>query len=152
MEMLFLKLKSKYTMPRKDAYHDSVRTALENEGWTISQDPLQVVVDETTVFIDLGIEPTFFAQRQNEQIAIEIKTFRLQSSITSLYEALGKYFVYKTALRLVQSPYSLYLAVPFGIYNSFFQRRLVKEAMDEYHINLIVYNPHQNKIIKWIRH
>jgi hypothetical protein len=47
--------KSKYTMPRKDAYHDSVRTALEKEGWTISQDPLQIVVDETTVFIDLGI-------------------------------------------------------------------------------------------------
>jgi hypothetical protein len=27
-------------MPAKDIYHDAVKNALVNEGWTISKDPL----------------------------------------------------------------------------------------------------------------
>jgi XisH protein len=48
-------------MPRKDIYHESVRIALEKDGWTVTDDPLQIAVDETTIFIDLSVEPTYFA-------------------------------------------------------------------------------------------
>jgi hypothetical protein len=139
-------------MPRKDMYHEGVKIALEKDGWTVIDDPLQIVVEETTVFIDLGIEPTYYAERNEEQIAIEIKSFRLQSSITSMYEALGKYCIYKTALRLSESDYQLYLAVPSSVYNTFFQRLLIQETIKEYAVNLIIYNISDNTIISWIKH
>ena len=31
-------------MPRKDKYHQAVRTALEKDGWKITDDPLTVQV------------------------------------------------------------------------------------------------------------
>lgn len=138
-------------MPRKDIYHECVKIALEKDGWTVIDDPLQVAIDETTIFIDLSVEPTYFAERNGEQIAIEIKSFRLQSSITSLYEAVGKYCIYRTALRLDESPFELYLAVPQPTYDTFFQRRLVKEAINEYRVNIIIYNFDSNTIVKWIK-
>jgi XisH protein len=139
-------------MPRKDIFHENVRTALEKDDWVVTDDPLQVVVDDTTIYIDLGIEPTYYADRNGEQIAVEIKSFRLQSSITSMYEALGKFCIYRTALRLAESPRTRYLAVPLSIYNSFFQRILIQEALKEYQVNLIVYDTHSNTISTWIKH
>jgi hypothetical protein len=41
-------------MPRKDIYHDAVRVALENEGWTITDDPLTVPTPGLDFHIDLG--------------------------------------------------------------------------------------------------
>lgn len=29
-------------MPKRDSFHEAVRTALEKEGWTITDDPLTV--------------------------------------------------------------------------------------------------------------
>ena len=139
-------------MPRKDIYHEGVKIALEKDGWTVTDDPLQVIVDDSTIYIDLGIEPTYYAERNGEQIAVEIKSFRLQSSITSMYEALGKYCIYKTALRMSDFNHILYLAVPLGAYNSFFQRTLIQETMKDYSVNLIVYDITENTIISWIKH
>jgi hypothetical protein len=139
-------------MPRKDIYHECVKIALEKDGWEVTNDPLQVIVDETTLYIDLGIEPVYFAEKDSELIAVEIKSFRLQSSITSMYEALGKFCIYKTALRLSESSYKLFLAVPESVYETFFQRRLIQEVIKEYKVNYLVYDIQTTEITKWIRH
>jgi hypothetical protein len=139
-------------MPRRDIYHDGVKIALEKDGWTVTDDPLQVIVEDSTIYIDLGIEPNYYAERNGVQIAVEIKSFRLQSSITSMYEALGKYCIYKTALDMSDFKHDLYLAVPLGAYNSFFQRTLIQETMKRYSVNLIIYDITENTIISWIKH
>ena len=43
-------------MARKDAYHDIVKSALEKDGWTITSEPLRLVIDDVGVQIDLGAE------------------------------------------------------------------------------------------------
>jgi hypothetical protein len=43
-------------MPKKDLYHDHVRNALIEEGWTITHDPLYIRVGKRKGFIDLGAE------------------------------------------------------------------------------------------------
>jgi len=50
-------------MARKDAYHDIVKSALEKDGWTITSEPLRVVVDDVGVQIDLGAEQQPIAAR-----------------------------------------------------------------------------------------
>lgn len=69
-----------------------------------------------------------------------------------MYEALGKYCIYKMALRMSEFNHTLYLAVPLSAYNNFFQRILIQETLKEYKVNLIVYDITLNIIISWIKH
>jgi hypothetical protein len=41
-------------MPAKDIYHNTVRTALEKDGWTITNDPLPLKIGKRTLNVDLG--------------------------------------------------------------------------------------------------
>ncbi len=62
-------------MPAKDIYHDTVRTVLEKDGWTITHDPYYLKVGGVEFYIDLGAETLIAAQRKNQKIAVEIKSF-----------------------------------------------------------------------------
>lgn len=68
-------------MPARDLIHDAVRTALENDEWTITDDPLSFEYRDVQVFIDLGAERVLGAERNGEKIAVEIKSFVGQSII-----------------------------------------------------------------------
>ena len=57
-------------MSAKDIFHESVRNALEKDGWNITHDPLHLKVDDIEFFIDLGAERLFAAQKQGQQIAV----------------------------------------------------------------------------------
>ena len=41
-------------MPKKDLYHDVVVDALQEDGWTITDDPLQVSIGDTDLYVDLA--------------------------------------------------------------------------------------------------
>ena len=43
-------------MPAKDIYHDTVRTALDKDGWTITHDPLIIRWGKRALYIDLGLK------------------------------------------------------------------------------------------------
>lgn len=62
-------------MPAKDAFHELVRTALENEEWIITHDPYHIDLGFVDFYIDLGAERLIAATRNGEKIAVEIKTF-----------------------------------------------------------------------------
>jgi hypothetical protein len=58
----------------KDKYHNHVRIALENDGWTITHDPYKIMIGRRRGYIDLGAE-LIGAERETEKIAVEIKSF-----------------------------------------------------------------------------
>lgn len=62
-------------MSRRDNTHDIVKSALEREGWKITNDPLPVKIGRKSAQIDLGAERIVAAERENEKIAVEIKSF-----------------------------------------------------------------------------
>lgn len=76
-------------MSAKDLFHDSVKTALEKEGWTITHDPLKFKYGEVNFQVDLGAEKLIAAEKAGEKIAVEIKSFLNPSAITDFYGALG---------------------------------------------------------------
>jgi len=59
----------------KDLYHNAVRHGLERKGWTITHDPLEIDFGEVLLKIDLGAEQLIAAEKQDEKIAVEIKSF-----------------------------------------------------------------------------
>ena len=62
-------------MPAKDIYHETVKNALIKDGWTITHDPLVLRWGTTDVYVDLGAEQLLAAEKNEQKIAVEIKSF-----------------------------------------------------------------------------
>ncbi|MGB3691867.1 MAG: element excision factor XisH family protein [Spirulinaceae cyanobacterium] len=62
-------------MPARDLYRDTVITALEKDGWKITDDPLRLKVGRRAVMVDLGERKLLAAERGEQKIAVEIKSF-----------------------------------------------------------------------------
>jgi XisH protein len=138
-------------MPAKDVFHQVVKSALQKDGWTITDDPLSLQLEDDQVFIDLGAERLIAAQRDNEKIAVEIKSFLAPSTLSEFHTALGQFLNYRIVLREKQPERVLYLAVSLEIYNDFFSRQLPKLSIQEYQLKLIIFDPVQEEIVKWTR-
>ena len=54
-------------MPRRDRAHQTVRHALEKEGWVITHDPLMLEYGGTNLYVDLGQE---FIRRRGIRLLI----------------------------------------------------------------------------------
>ena len=82
----------------KDIFHDVVRSGLEKEGWTITDDPLFLRLGDAKIYIDLGAEKLLAATKEDEKIAVEIKTFVNDSVMFSFHVAVGQFINYQVAL------------------------------------------------------
>jgi hypothetical protein len=80
-------------VPAKDLYHDSVKRALEKDGWKITHDPYFLSFGYKDAFIDLGAE-IIAAENDNKKIAVEVKSFIGKSEMTELQKALGQFILY----------------------------------------------------------
>ena len=134
----------------RDLFHENVKEALIKEGWIITNDPLSFKIGNMQVQIDLGAERLIAAERGTDKIAIEIKTFGSLSFITSLYEAVGKYIIYRNVLALRDPERLLYLAVPESIYSRFFEEQVIQKTMQEENFKLVIYNQSTQIIRQWV--
>ncbi|HAD12330.1 MAG TPA: hypothetical protein DCF33_07810 [Saprospirales bacterium] len=135
----------------RDLFHQEVKEALIKDGWQVTDDPLSFKIGKMQVQIDLGAERLIAAEKNSERIAIEIKTFGSLSFITALYEAVGKYIIYRNVLKQIQPDRVLFLALPESIFDRFFDESVIKETIFEERINLILYNQTDKLITKWIK-
>ena len=100
----------------KDIIHDAVRNALVKDGWTITDDPLDLELEDLFLRADLGGERALAAERGLNTIGVEIKSF-LQPSMTSdVYRMIGQFLVYRAVLRETDPQRILYIALPRAAY------------------------------------
>jgi XisH protein len=135
----------------RDKIHTPVKEALIQDGWVITDDPLYIKVGNLTVFVDLGAERVIGAEKDGERIAVEVKTFGNPSFMTALYEAIGKYAVYRKALKLDESDRTLYLAMPEDVYDRYANEALFIGSLEDENINLILFETGIEKITRWIK-
>lgn len=133
----------------KDLFHDAVRRALEKDGWTITDDPFFLRFGGIEMYIDLGAEQLLAAERREEKIAVEIKSFLAPSATTEFNAALGQFLKYQLALEQAQPDRVLYLAIPADTYDSFFTLELPRLLIQRYQVHLIVYEPAEEVIVLW---
>jgi len=62
-------------MPRYDLFHDTVRTALTKDGWTITHDPFLIEYKGFRLQADLGAAKVFAAEKEAQRIVVEVKVF-----------------------------------------------------------------------------
>ena len=136
-------------MAAKDLFHEAVKKALLKDNWIITADPLKIKIEGVKLEIDLAAEKVIAAQKEEQKIAVEIKSFLNTSAITDFHAALGQFLNYRLALQMSESDRTLYLAVPLDTFESFFQEKFTQEAVKFYQVKLIVYDPIQEVVIQW---
>ncbi|MEM1253992.1 MAG: XisH family protein [Cyanobacteria bacterium P01_H01_bin.21] len=136
-------------MPAKDAFHDLIVKALQNEGWTITHDPYRIELEFTDLCVDLGAERILGAAKGNEKIAIEIKSFLAASKISEFHTAIGQFINYKIALEDYEPDRKLYLAVPFSIHSRFFSYPFIQKVVMRNQVPLLIYDDNQPEIRLW---
>lgn len=139
-------------MSRRDNLHFSLRRTLEKDGWIITSDPLILVLGQTLLKADLGAEKLFTAEKEGRKIAVEIKDFDASSVISELEKTMGQLQLYQWALEEQEPERQLFLAISQAVYISQFQRPIFQIAIQRNKINLLIYAPDQEVIVKWITH
>jgi hypothetical protein len=137
-------------MPAKDIYHDTVKNALIKDGWTITNDPLRLKWGLRELFVDLGISKLISAQKANQTIAVEIKSFTNPSPIADLEQALGQYLIYRAILEETEPECLLYLAIRQTTYGAIFSEKIGELILKKYQLSLIVFDAKKEEICQWI--
>jgi hypothetical protein len=134
----------------RDKIHDVFRQALELDGWFVTDDPLFLRVGKIPIHIDLGAEKILGAEREGVKIAIEVKTFGKASLITALYEAVGKFIVYRKALEVLKPERVLYLAMPEDAFNQLNREPILAKMFTDEKIKIVLYQTDSQKITSWL--
>lgn len=100
--------------------------------------------------IDLGADRIITAEKQEEKIAIEVKSFIANSLLQAFHEAIGQYRNYDSVLSKEEPDRILYLAVSEKVFEMFMETPFFKDRLEEEDINLIVLNTKENTIVGWI--
>lgn len=134
----------------RDKYHQLVRLLLEADGWQITHDPLFIHLGKRKGFIDLGAERAILgAEKGNEKIAVEIKSFLGLSEVDQFEDALGQFLLYRPALKNMEPERELYLAFPFQVWSSLFDDAYFLEIARLYDLKMLLFDENQNQIVAW---
>lgn len=126
----------------KDLYHEMVRIALENEGWKVTDDPYYLKDKPLKINyeIDLAAERLLIAEKENEKIAIEVKSFLRASLANEFHGVFGQYLIYQAGLLRLEPERKLFLAIPQSAYLKLQEYLFLLELINEFKVNLIIFD------------
>ena len=136
-------------MPAKDIYHDQVKNALIKDGWTITADPYYIIYKKLRLVADLGAQRSLSAQKGDEKIVIEVKSFINPSFIYDLERAVGQYIIYRNFLTKTAPDHKIYLALSQLVYKANFDET-IEIIVKENKLKLIIVDTNKEVITKWI--
>lgn len=137
-------------MPALDLNHEQVRQALLKDGWSITDDPYVIEYEDLTLFADLGAERVIAAQRDDQRIVVEVKSFAGRSAVREFETALGQFELYRGILETTEPDRTLFLAVSDVIYDGFIQRPAIQLIVDRNGLKFLVVNLEIEEIVQWI--
>lgn len=138
-------------MARLDKIHHAVKNALIKDGWEIIADPYWIKYEDLDLYADLAADRMpFAAERGNQKIVVEAKSFLGRSPVQDLKVALGQYGIYRVFLAELEPDRKLYLAIAETTYRRFFNKKAVQFIVAHEQLPLIVVNVKMEEIVSWI--
>jgi Holliday junction resolvase-like predicted endonuclease len=137
-------------MPAKDIYHDTVKRALEKDGWKITKENLPLRWGRKYTCVDIAAEKLFSAEKEGRKIAVEVKSFVGKSDMVELEKALGQFRLYRLALRKKEQDRELFLAIPKEVYNELFLSPDGFELIESEDLRLITFDIEKEAVVQWI--
>jgi len=136
-------------LPAKDVYHDLVKRALIKDNWTILKENFKIPFGTKKIYVDLTAEKILLVEKDKQKIAVEIKSFLGKSAVNELHKAIGQYQTYFSVIKRELPEFILYLAIPASIFIDIFQDRLGLAILEDFPINLLVFDVEEIEEIKW---
>ncbi len=136
-------------MAARDKYHYAVKNALIKDGWTITHDPYTLPYEKRDTFVDLKAERLLHAQKEAQEILVEIKTFLSESQVSALHDAMGQYLLYQDIMEATGAKETLHLAVPTEAAEGIFAEPIGQLVIRKHKIALIVFDPDTEEITEW---
>ncbi len=137
-------------MPARDRYHDAAKNALIRDGWTVTDDPLRLRYRKKDLYVDLGAEQVFGAEKGMRRIAVEVKSFVGASDMADLEVAMGQFVVYENVLSETHPDRTLYLAVRGKTYRDVFEEPIGGLLLERSRLRLVVFDEGAEEVIRWI--
>ncbi|GAK54207.1 FdxN element excision controlling factor protein [Candidatus Moduliflexus flocculans] len=116
----------------------------------ITDDPLRIRYGGVDTYIDLAAERVIAAEKADQKIAVEVKSFLSDSTTYEFHLAVGQYVDYRILLSKTQPERRLYMAVPSDVYHGFFEGMFAQLILQEAQIHLLVYDSKREAIEQWI--
>ncbi|NMF57992.1 element excision factor XisH family protein [Pseudanabaena yagii] len=136
-------------MPALDIYHNAARQALIKDGWKITHDPLHLRWGRKDMYVDLGAKRLIIAERSEQKIAVEVKSFLGVSEMQAFRDAVGQFAIYRAVLRRTYPDFILYLAIRDVVYSSFFEEPIGQILIEDENLKLIVFDAEKEEILQW---
>jgi hypothetical protein len=133
----------------RDIFHNAVREGLKKDGWRITHEQMQLQVGGVEMYVDLAAEPLIAAEKEDQKIAVEVKSFIKVSDIHEFHLAIGQYRNYLLALSIREPERVLYLAVAEEAFNRFFTLQFVQQALQFNQVHFLIYDAREEKIVRW---
>jgi XisH protein len=140
-------------MPAKDKFHNTVKIALLDDGWTITHDPFPLKDKSRKINydIDLGAERLLIAEKGTEKIAVEVKSFTTASFSYEFHGVLGQYLIYWKGMQTIAPDRVLFLAIPSFAQERLEEHILIQEIIKDLGVHILVFDEKTEKILKWIK-
>lgn len=123
---------------------------LQDDGWTITDNPLHLAYGGRNLEVDLGAELPIGAEKDKRRIAVEVKSFIGKSEVVDLEDALGQYLLYRTLLSNLDPGRELFLAISILAFEGIFSEPLGRLMVETYGLYLLVFDDIERKIVKWL--
>ncbi|MFZ4728028.1 MAG: element excision factor XisH family protein [Pseudanabaena sp.] len=136
-------------MPALDIYHNAAKQALIKDGWTITHDPLHLRWGRKDMYVDLGAKRLIIAEREEQKIAVEVKSFLGVSEMQAFRDAVGQFAIYRAVLRRTYPDFILYLAIRDVVYSSFFEEPIGQILIEDENLKLVVFDAEKEEILQW---
>ncbi len=104
----------------------------------------------TKLEIDLSAERVVAAQKEDVQIAVEVKSFAAPSVVYEFHQAIGQYLHDRMVLRRLQPQRIPYLSLSIEVYERFFRTDFFQDSLEEHRVNLILVDPGSKEITQWL--
>lgn len=138
-------------MAAKDKYHQEARRSLEKDGWSVTHDPYFIVSEGVNFPVDLAAERIIAAEKGNEKIAVEVKSFLRESLVNEFHQALGQYLDYEIGLEEQEPDRRIVLAVTAEVFDKITKIPLLMRALDKFRVSVMVFDHKNEVIIQWIK-
>jgi hypothetical protein len=137
-------------MPARDKYHDAVKNALIKDGWDITDDPLHLEWGPRDLYVDLGAEKLFAAEKEGRKIAVEVKSFAGASDMAHLEQALGQYVLYRSKLKRLEPERKLYLAMREAAFEKILTHPDADFLLSDEDVKLLIFSASTEEVKQWL--
>jgi hypothetical protein len=134
----------------RDVFHTLVKEALQKDGWVVTNDPFVLHSrKDGGLQTDLGAEKIIAAEKANQLIAVEVKSFVHISILHDFLLAVGQYFVYGKILQKTEPERKLFVALPDFVYHRIIKFEWAQEVVRDLKMKFILYDTVQKTIVAW---